>query len=128
MGKASEVAMFEMETNYQKIQKLNTHLQQKLRQSKLGIVNAISAIRSPYILNIQLANQDAESFILGNKNTVSVSMGSACNSRLLQQSHVLKSMGLIKEEAESSIRVSFGSPTTQSHLDILVNALKNANS
>lgn len=128
LGKASEVAMFEMETNYQKIQKLNTQLQQKLRQSKLGIVNAVSANRSPFILNIQLANQDAESFILGNKNTVSVSMGSACNSRLLQQSHVLKSMGLIKEEAASSIRVSFGSPTTQSHLDILVNALKNENS
>lgn len=128
LGKASEVAMFEMETNYQKIQKLSTHLQQELLQSKLGIVNAISAIRSPYILNIQLINQDAESFILRNKNVLSVSTGSACNSRILEQSHVLKSMGLSKEKADRSIRVSFGAMTTQTQLNKLIKAIRSANS
>ena len=46
-------------------------------------------------------------------------MGSACNSRLMEQSHVLKSMGLSKKKADCSIRISFGSPTTQSQLDTL---------
>ncbi|WP_158447821.1 cysteine desulfurase family protein [Aquimarina longa] len=128
LGKSSELAKSELHVNYDKIQKLNRYLTQELYQLELGTVNGFSASRSPYILNIQLANQDAESFILKHKNTVSVSMGSACNSRLLQQSHVLKSMGLTKEESESSIRISFGSPTSQSHLDILINALKNENS
>jgi cysteine desulfurase len=128
LGKASELAMFEMDADYKKILNLNTHLQQKLHQSELGTINAISVNRSPYIINVQLLNQDAESFILKNKNSVSVSMGSACNSRLIEQSHVLKSMGLSKDKADSSIRISFGSPSTQSQLDILVNAIKNGNS
>lgn len=128
LGKASELAMFEMDADYKKILNLNTHLQQELHQSKLGTINAISVNRSPYIINVQLLNQDAESFILKNKNSVSVSMGSACNSRLIEQSHVLKSMGLSKDKADSSIRISFGSPSTQSQLDILVNAIKNGNS
>ena len=128
LGKASELAMFEMAADYEKILSLNTHLQQELYQSKLGTINAISVNRSPYIINVQLLNQDAESFLLKNKNSVSVSMGSACNSRLIEQSHVLKSMGLSKEKADSSIRISFGSPTTESQLDILVNAIKNGNS
>ena len=128
LGKASELAMFEMDADYKKILNLNTHLQQELHQSKLGTINAISVNRSPYIINVQLLNQDAESFILKNKNSVSVSMGSACNSRLIEQSHVLKSMGLNKDKADSSIRISFGSLSTQSQLDILVNAIKNGNS
>ncbi|RDK88980.1 MULTISPECIES: cysteine desulfurase family protein [Flavobacteriaceae] len=128
LGKASELAMFEMDADYKKILNLNTHLQQELHQSELGTINAISVNRSPYIINVQLLNQDAESFILKNKNSVSVSMGSACNSRLIEQSHVLKSMDLSKDKAASSIRISFGSLSTQSQLDILVNAIKNGNS
>lgn len=128
LGKASEVAMSEMKTNYERINKLNTYLQQELLQSKLGVVNASSVKRSPYILNIQLLNQDAESFILRNKNVLSVSTGSACNSRLLEQSHVLKSMRLSKEKADKSIRVSFGAMTTQTQLNTLIKAIKNANS
>ena len=128
LGKASELAMTELESNYNRIHHLNSYLQVELYQSKRAAVNGLSASRSPYILNIQLINQDAESFILKNKNSVSVSMGSACNSRLIEQSHVLKSMGLSKEKADSSIRISFGSPTTQSQLDTLLNAIKNVNS
>lgn len=128
LGKASELAMTELESNYKKIQDLNSYLQEELHQSKLAAVNGLSASRSPYIMNIQLSNQDAESFILKNKNLISVSMGSACNSRLMEQSHVLKSMGLSKKKADCSIRISFGSPTTQSQLDTLLNAIKNVNS
>jgi cysteine desulfurase len=127
LGKASELAMTELESNYNRIYHLNSYLQVELYQSKRAAVNGLSASRSPYILNIQLINQDAESFILKNKNSVSVSMGSACNSRLIEQSHVLKSMGLSKEKADSSIRISFGSPTTQSQLDVLLNAIKSGN-
>ena len=54
-------------------------------------------------------------------------MGSACNSRLMQQSHVLKSMGLSKEIADRSIRISFGATTTQAQLDTLIYTIKNGN-
>ncbi|MAQ75755.1 MAG: IscS subfamily cysteine desulfurase [Aquimarina sp.] len=127
LGKSSELAKSELHVNYDKIQKLNRYLTQELYQLELGTVNGFSASRSPYILNIQLANQDAESFILKHKNTVSVSMGSACNSRLMQQSHVLKSMGLSKEIADRSIRISFGATTTQAQLDTLIYTIKNGN-
>ncbi|MDH7911997.1 cysteine desulfurase family protein [Winogradskyella sp. SYSU M77433] len=127
LGKSSELAMSEMKTNYERIQKLNTRFQQELHQLELGKVNAVSATKSPYILNVQLLHQDAESFILKNKNLISVSMGSACNSRIIEESHVLKSMGLSKEIADRSIRISFGATTTQAQLDTLIYTIKNGN-
>tara|TARA_Y100000815_G_scaffold253013_1_gene257877 strand:- start:7374 stop:8504 length:1131 start_codon:yes stop_codon:yes gene_type:complete len=127
LGKSSELAKSEMKTNYERIQKLNTRFQQELHQLELGKVNAVSATKSPYILNVQLLHQDAESFILKNKNLISVSMGSACNSRIIEESHVLKSMGLSKEIADRSIRISFGATTTQAQLDTLIYTIKNGN-
>ncbi|WP_257151355.1 hypothetical protein [Bacillus pseudomycoides] len=38
--------------------------------------------------------------------TVSISSGSACNSNSLEPSYVLQEIGLSKEEANSSIRIS----------------------
>lgn len=128
LGKSSELAMSEMKTNYERIQNLNTYLLQELYQSKLGTVNGFSSNRSPYILNLHLSNQDAESFILKNKNLLSISTGSACNSRLVEPSHVLKSMGLGKDTADKCIRISLGSTTTHSQIEILLEAIKNENS
>jgi cysteine desulfurase len=48
---------------------------------------------------------------------ISVSVGSACSSGSLRTSHVLKAMGVPDEEAERTIRVSFGWNTTREEVE-----------
>lgn len=48
---------------------------------------------------------------------ISVSLGSACSSGSLHSSHVLRAMGVPVEEAERTIRVSFGWNTTRGEVE-----------
>lgn len=52
----------------------------------------------------------------------SVSAGSACSSGKMEESHVLKAMGLSSQEASCSIRVSLGPKNTQEEVNSFVKA------
>lgn len=52
-----------------------------------------------------------------NAEGIGVSLGSACNSKSIEPSHVLTAMGLSREQIEGSLRVSMGYPTTESDID-----------
>ncbi len=51
------------------------------------------------------------------------STGSACSSRKLEPSHVLKTMGLSDEEANGSLRMTLSRFTTEKHIDQTLEAL-----
>ena len=53
----------------------------------------------------------------------SVSTGSACSSKTLQGSHVLKAIGLPPELSHGSLRVSFSRFNTKEEVDIFTEAL-----
>lgn len=59
-------------------------------------------------LNIQLIGEDAQDLILRMQPTILASTGSACSSGSIEPSYVLRSIGLNREAAASSIRFSFG--------------------
>ena len=50
---------------------------------------------------------------------VAVSLGSACNSKEIAPSHVLLAMGLSREAADATIRVSLGASTTADEVQLL---------
>jgi cysteine desulfurase len=54
---------------------------------------------------------------------VAVSSGSACSSTIIEPSHVLTAMGLNRKQANSSIRFSFGRPTTESDIELILEHL-----
>lgn len=106
MGVASDIAILELKENYEKALKLRTIVINQIQQEiALSRINVCMENSIPHIINIMIPNISSETLIAGMR-TVSISSGSACNSNSLEPSYVLQEIGLSKEEANSSIRIS----------------------
>lgn len=78
----------------------------------------------PTILNLTLRYVEGESVILHlDMRGIAVITGSACFSRSLEPSYVLKAMGLSHEEAHGSIRFSFSRFNTDEEIDYTIDAV-----
>jgi cysteine desulfurase len=78
----------------------------------------------PTILNLTLRYVEGESVILHlDMRGIAVITGSACFSRSLEPSFVLKAMGLTHEEAHGSIRFSFSRFNTEEEIDYTIEAV-----
>jgi cysteine desulfurase len=94
-----------------------------------GLQNSIEAIylngdlehRLPGNLNVRLDGIEGESMILLlDMEGICVSSGSACTTGSLEPSHVLLALGIPKENAHGSLRVTLGRSTTAEHIDHFV--------
>ena len=70
----------------------------------------------PGILNVSVADVEGESLLLS-LEPLCVATGSACNSQSQEPSYVLRALGRSDLEAQSSIRFSFGRPTSQEDVE-----------
>lgn len=82
----------------------------------------VKAKRSPYISNILFKGVDADVVIEKLKNTI-VSTGSACNSEIIEPSHVLKNMHIDDERSFGAIRFSISKYTTVDEIALAVEEL-----
>jgi cysteine desulfurase len=91
-----------------------------------GLQDAIEAIhlngdleqRLAGNLNVRLDGIEGESMILMlDMEGICVSSGSACTTGSLEPSHVLLALGIPKEHAHGSLRVTLGRSTTTEHID-----------
>ncbi len=123
LGRASKIAKMNMEEEYSRIRGLRNLLENTLIEQRKIKVNGINNKRTPYISSIQLLGHEADDFILRNRNKIAVATGSACNSEIIEPSHVLKAMSLDKKECDSTIRVSYGSRTTLSEIEYLISII-----
>lgn len=68
---------------------------------------------------------ESESLVLRlDARGIACSTGSACSSHTLEPSHVLLAIGLIPEDAHSSLRITVGKENTEEEIDYTINALK----
>ncbi len=82
-------------------------------------------IASPYIVNIRSKSIKGEVLLHSlEDDKIAVSTGSACSSKKLNVSHVLKAIGLSDEESDKSIRISFSHSQSKEDVDCLIDALK----
>jgi cysteine desulfurase len=99
---------------------LNIKHVKELRAQFLKIISEIKDIKIntnlnnsyPGILSITFLGIKGEA-LLAMLEGVCLSMGSACNSQAVEPSHVLTAIGLTSDEAEATIRVSFGLQATK---------------
>ncbi len=87
-------------------------------------VHGAMAPRVPNTSSLGFQAVDGESIVLGlDVQGICVSTGSACSTGEPEPSHVLLAMGLSREEAQGTIRVSLGRGTRPQDIDLAVRAL-----
>jgi len=119
LGKASEIAVNELEKDQNRISLLRDKLEKGLLQFEGSFINGNTENRIYNTSNICFPGVNSEQLILALGN-ISVSNGASCSAVTSEPSHVLKAMGLSDEEALSSIRFSLGRFTTFEEIDIAV--------
>ncbi|HEX7362720.1 MAG TPA: cysteine desulfurase family protein [Bryobacteraceae bacterium] len=87
-------------------------------------INGRADARLPNTSNLMFRGVSAEALLIAlDLKGMAVSTGSACSSGSIEPSHVLLAMGRTKEEANSSIRFSFGRYNTVEEIDALSDAV-----
>jgi len=119
LGKASEIALNELEKDQNRISLLRDQLEKGLLQFEGSFVNGNTENRMYNTSNICFPGVNSEQLILALGN-ISVSNGASCSAVTTEPSHVLKAMGLSDELALSSIRFSLGRFTTAEEIDVAV--------
>src|SRR3989338_6458763 len=74
--------------------------------------------RLPHNLHVCIDGVSSESLVLGlDAEGIAAGLGSACNSKAMRPSHVLKDMGLSDEEAKGALVLTVGVQTTEEDID-----------
>lgn len=117
-GLAAQFVMSDWVEDVTRIRQLSSHLMELLNAGLSDLqVNGEGAERLSNTLNLRFAGADADA-VMASMPDVCVSTGSACQSASPSPSHVLQAMGLTRCEAEESLRISLGRPTTVEEVEI----------
>ncbi|NRB62248.1 MAG: cysteine desulfurase [Saprospiraceae bacterium] len=84
------------------------------------------ATNLPSCISLTLPSTDTSLLIREYENYYCLAQGSACSSKEIEASHVLTALGLTREKAERTLRLSFPLDLKFSDLDKLVAAIKKA--
>ena len=129
LGVALEEVYENLEEMSEKEEKLQTYLENKLKTEivKLGKkikINGEKADRIKTTTNVYIEGVDIQMLLVAlDLRGICISGGSACMSGSLENSHVLKAMGLTDEELKGSFRISIGKDTTIEEIDYFVENL-----
>ena len=116
MGEAFHIAKENFTLDTQRIDTLRDRFWKGISKLAGIVLNGHPEQHIAGCLNITVDGVEGESLVVG-LNEIAISSGSACNSANPEPSHVLVAMGLSRDAANRSIRISFGRFTTESEVD-----------
>lgn len=124
MAKALENNCMHMEETAVKLQNMENVLLTTLRKAEIPFIRNGSEHRAPGNVSISIKNASGEMLLhrldlMG----ICVSTGAACDSVNTQISHVIKAIGVPKEYAEGTIRISFGKDNTEEEARTIAKAI-----
>lgn len=111
-GKACELANSIMEKEIERLSQLRDWLERELLQLGSTTINGEKANRLAHVTNVSFEDVEGSKLMRALKG-LAVSQGSACNSSVIEPSHVLKAMGIGDRLAYASLRISLGRQTTE---------------
>lgn len=122
MARALEDNVNNMSTVHEYVLRLEKYFLASLNREGIRFVlNGDSDNRATGILNIAFDNLDGEGLLnMLDMHDICISIGSACNSKSQDRSHVLQAMGLSESRIDSSVRISIGRFNTEEDVDALV--------
>jgi cysteine desulfurase len=112
-GKAASLCMRQMDEESKRLAALRDLLENDCKKSMKICIHGANTTRLPNISNICLKEYRGSSLIPDLCNKIAISSGSACNSGNSEGSHVLKAMGIEKDDIKKTIRISIGRMTTE---------------
>ena len=126
---ALEEVYEKMEVIFEHEKKIQEYLEEKLKNEIGRIqkveINGENSRRVKNITNVLIENTDIQMLLVAlDMRGICVSGGSACMSGSLENSYVLKAMGLNDEKLKSSFRISIGKDTTIEEIDYFIENLK----
>jgi len=122
MGTACEVAEAQMQADNERIARLSARLLERVLRLEGIKHNACAARRIPHTLSLTIDLPGFFTFML--PGDLAVSSTSACNSAAGTPSHVLTAIGVDKDAASRTIRISIGRYTTEDDVDYAVSCFE----
>ncbi len=126
-GLACELAAQHRATEAARLTNLRDRLWSALRLLPGAMLNGHPGARAPGILNVTFAGVEGESLFTGLAG-LTLSTGSACNSRSGEPSYVLRALGRDTAQAQSSLRFSLGWASTPVEVDAAIAAVQRMHS
>lgn len=123
LGAAAEMADRTQREESEKLKQLRDYLETSLLTLPETSINGDSLNRLPHVSNICFRYIKGTE-IMAQLPQLALSAGAACASGSREPSHVLLSMGLKKEEAESALRFSLGRFTTKQQIDYTIDSVR----
>lgn len=112
-GEAARIAQQELAGEMVRLSVLRDSLEQYLKANILGLrIHGDLDFRLPGSTSLYFPDADAEA-LLANVPQLMLSTGAACESGAPEPSHVLMALGLSREEAYGTLRISLGRFNTQ---------------
>lgn len=111
LGKAVEIIEDEHIDTERKLRLLNDFAIQELKKINGLKILGKKNLRTNNIINVYIPKINADIF-LSKITTVALSNGSACTSEIIEESHVLKAMGITASQSQHHLRLSFDKFTT----------------
>ena len=124
MAAALEASCRNMEASAQRVSHMRDRLLQGIRSIPATRVNGSLTHRMPGNLNVCFEGIEGESLLLRlDLAGICASSGSACTSGSLEPSHVLLAIGVPKELAHGSLRLSLDETNTEEEVDHILEKL-----
>lgn len=122
LGKAIEIANFNIETYNRKLLELREYCIKQLKENMQDIkINGDLKERLPGNINVSFKDCDSNQILLElDKIGICASGGSACSSGSSLPSHVLLAIGLERSYLEGSIRLTLGEENTKEDIDYFI--------
>lgn len=128
LGKACEIAEENLLDNAKYLTNLRDRLiDEVLNSVEKSYLNGHRTERLPNNVNFHFTGIEGESLVLHlDSKGIAASTGSACSSKKLEPSHVLRAIGLEEVDAHGSLRLTLGKENTEEDVDYAIESIKEA--